>query len=45
MIGDFVQAVRTRQPCEPDFADGLRIQELCDAAVASAAADGTRIRV
>ena len=45
MIGDFVEAVRSRRPCEPDFADGLRIQELCDAAVASAEADGARIRV
>lgn len=45
MIGDFVEAVRSRRPCEPDFADGLRIQQLCDAAVASAAADGARIPV
>lgn len=45
MIGDFVESVRSRRPCEPDFADGLRIQELCDAAVASAAAGGTRIQV
>lgn len=45
MIGDFVEAVRTRRPCDPDFADGLRIQQLCDAAVASAAADGARISV
>ncbi len=45
MIGDFVEAVRTRVPCSPDFNDGLRIQQLCDAAVASAAADGTMITV
>lgn len=45
MIGDFIDAVRTRRPCEPDFADGLRVQELCDAAVASAAADGRLIDV
>ncbi|MEO0495574.1 MAG: Gfo/Idh/MocA family oxidoreductase, partial [Actinomycetota bacterium] len=42
MIGDFVEAVRTRRPCDPDFADGLRIQQLCDAAVESAAAGGAR---
>ncbi|MEM9202171.1 MAG: Gfo/Idh/MocA family oxidoreductase, partial [Actinomycetota bacterium] len=45
MIGDFVEAVRTRRPCDPDFADGLRIQQLCDAAVASAEADGARLFV
>lgn len=40
MVGDFVTAVREQRPCEPDFADGLRIQELCDAAVRSAEAGG-----
>ena len=30
MIGDFVDAVRTRRPCDPDFAEG-RVQQLCDA--------------
>ncbi len=45
MIGDFITAVRTRKPCAPDFADGLRIQELCDAAAVSADAGGAMIRV
>ena len=45
MIGDFVDAVRTGLRCDPDFADGLRIQQLCDAAVASAATDGARVPV
>ncbi|NDH12065.1 MAG: hypothetical protein EBY44_10140 [Actinobacteria bacterium] len=45
MIGDFVDAVRTRRPCDPDFAEGLRIQQLCDAAVESAAAGGVRLSV
>jgi hypothetical protein len=37
MIGDFIHGVQTHQPCEPSFAEGLRIQQLCDAAVKSAA--------
>ncbi|MDG1878244.1 MAG: Gfo/Idh/MocA family oxidoreductase [Acidimicrobiales bacterium] len=37
MIGDFIRGVQTHQPCEPSFAEGLRIQQLCDAAVKSAA--------
>lgn len=45
MIGDFVHAVRTRRPCDPDFAEGLRIQQLCDAADESAAASGVRLSV
>ena len=45
MIGDFVDAVRTRRPCDPDFAEGLRVQQLCDAAVESAAAGGVRLSV
>ena len=45
MVGDFTDAVRTRRPCDPDFANGLRIQQLCDAASASASADGARIAV
>ena len=45
MIGDFVASVRTREPVTPDFADGLRIQQLGDAALASVAANGAQIRV
>ncbi len=45
MIGDFIDGVRTRRPCEPDFADGLRIQQLCDAAVLSAARNGAPVEV
>jgi len=45
MIGDFVSAVRTRKPATPAFADGLRIQQLGDAALASAAANGAMIPV
>lgn len=43
MIGDFVDAVRDGTRCEPDFAVGRRVQEVCDAAVASAAADGASV--
>ena len=45
MIGDFIRGVQTRQPCEPSFAEGLRIQQLCDAAVASAAVGGAAVAV
>jgi len=45
MIGDFIHSVRTRKPVEPSFTEGLRIQELCDAAVASAAVGGTAVNV
>ncbi len=45
MIGDFLTAVRNNEPCEPDFADGLRIQQLCDAAADSAAAGGIPVEV
>lgn len=45
MIGDFITAIRTGEPCEPDFHDGLRIQQLCQAALESAAEGGTRIAV
>jgi predicted dehydrogenase len=45
MIGDFIHSVRTRKPCEPSFVEGLRIQELCDAAVESAAVGGSAINV
>lgn len=43
MIGDFVDAVRSGSTCSPDFAFGRRVQEVCDAAVASAAAGGTSV--
>lgn len=45
MIGDFVEGVRTHTPCDPDFSVGLRVQQLCDAAVASAATGGAMIAV
>lgn len=45
MIGDFIDAVRSREPTGPDFADGARVQRLCDAAVASADRDGAMITV
>jgi len=45
MIGDFVNAIRTGEPTGPDFRDGLRIQQLCEAALNSAAAGGARIVV
>ena len=45
MIGDFVDAVRTREPVRPDFADGLRVQQLCDAAAQSAASNGVMLEV
>jgi len=40
MIGEFVQAVRTRQPVTPSFVDGLRVQRLIDASLKSAANGG-----
>lgn len=40
MVGDFLRAVRDGTRCEPDFAEGARVQELLDLAVASASADG-----
>jgi len=45
MIGDFVNAIRSGEPCEPDFNDGLRIQQLCQAALESAANGGARVVV
>ncbi len=45
MVGEFIDAVRDRTPCTPDFAEGLRVQELCDAAVASASAGGGMLAV
>lgn len=45
MIGDFVRAVQSREPTDATFADGLRVQQLCDAAVESAANDGALIVV
>ncbi len=45
MIGDFIGAVRSHTPCTPDFSDGRRIQQLCDAAVASAATGGGMLAV
>ncbi len=45
MIGDFIRGVQTHQPCEPSFAEGLRIQQLCDAAVKSAAVGGAAVAV
>ncbi len=45
MVGDFVEAVASGELCAPDFGDGARIQELLDAAIASAATDGRMIEV
>jgi predicted dehydrogenase len=43
MIGDFITAVQRGQRCEFDFGFGLRVQQLCDAAVTSAAAGGAPV--
>jgi predicted dehydrogenase len=40
MIGDFVDAVRDRRPCEPDFGEGARVQHLLALALESASLDG-----
>jgi predicted dehydrogenase len=45
MVGDFVDAVAEGRSCEPDFAEGLRVQELLDAALRSIADDGRPIPV
>ncbi|NIR37710.1 MAG: Gfo/Idh/MocA family oxidoreductase, partial [Actinobacteria bacterium] len=40
MVGEFIDSVRSREPCSTDFAHGLRVQQLVDAAARSAAGDG-----
>ena len=40
MIGDFISAIISREQVTPNFADGSRIQQLCDAASQSAADNG-----
>ncbi|MCP4225531.1 MAG: Gfo/Idh/MocA family oxidoreductase [Actinomycetia bacterium] len=45
MVGDFVDAVAEGRPCEPDFAEGLRVQKLLDAALRSIAQDGRMVTV
>ncbi len=40
MIGDWIDAIRDRRPCEPDLAEGARVQRLVDLAQQSAAVDG-----
>ena len=40
MIGDWIDAIRTGRPCEPDLAEGARVQRLVDLAQRSAALDG-----
>jgi predicted dehydrogenase len=41
----FVDCVARRSPCVPGFAEGLRVQQLIDAARCSAAGDGERVDV
>ncbi|MCP5028985.1 MAG: Gfo/Idh/MocA family oxidoreductase [Actinomycetia bacterium] len=45
MIGEFVEAARDGQPCDPDFAAGLRVQELLEGAQRSIADDGRLVTV
>lgn len=45
MVGDFVRAVATQTPCRPDVSDGLRVQEILDAAARSAHSGGGVIEV
>ncbi|MEM7337268.1 MAG: Gfo/Idh/MocA family oxidoreductase [Actinomycetota bacterium] len=45
MIGNFIDAARDGSRCEPDFSFGRRVQEVCDAAVASAASGGGMVSV
>lgn len=45
MIGDFLSAVRDGTTCEPDFAEGARVQHLLEAAGRSAALDGRLLPV
>ena len=45
MIGEFVVAAGEGARCQPDFTEGLRVQELLDAAVTSAANGGGLIEI
>jgi hypothetical protein len=45
MARSWVDAVADRRPCQPDFAEGARVQALVEAAIASAASDGRLIDV
>ena len=45
MIGEFIDAVLSREPCTTDFAHGLRVQRLVDAAVQSASSGGALLSV
>ncbi len=40
MVGDWIDAVRDGRPCEPDLAEGARVQRLVALAQRSAALDG-----
>ncbi|MGI9613532.1 MAG: hypothetical protein ACR2QO_11515, partial [Acidimicrobiales bacterium] len=40
MVGDFLTAVRDGTSCEPDFAEGARVQQLLELADESASLDG-----
>jgi predicted dehydrogenase len=40
MVDELVGAIRTGRPARPDFGDGVRVQEVLDAVLASAAARG-----
>lgn len=40
MIGDWIDAIASGRPCEPDLAEGARVQRLIDLAQRSAALDG-----
>lgn len=40
MIGDFIDAVRDDRRCDPDFAEGARVQRLLELAAQSASTDG-----
>jgi len=40
MVGDFIDAVKEGRTCEPDFAEGARVQHLLSLALQSAELDG-----
>ncbi|MCP3856328.1 MAG: Gfo/Idh/MocA family oxidoreductase [Actinomycetia bacterium] len=45
MVGEFVNAAQQGRSCDPDFAAGLRVQELIDGALRSIADDGRLVAV
>lgn len=45
MLGEWIDAVRDGRPCQPDLAEGARVQHLLELAVRSASLDGRLIDV